>query len=216
MDISLQAAVADTNIFKESDLMETLTEKEIQIHPLIKKRWSPRAFFNRSVEKEKLLQLFEAARWAPSSYNEQPWRFIVATKENPAAFGLLFDCLTEKNQRWAVSAPVLMLSIAKTHFERNGKPNRHAYHDVGLAMGNLLTQATSMGLYVHQIAGFSTERARELLQIPEGYEPVAMIAIGYLGNFRQLPEDLQEREQAPRKRKELNDIVFSEMWGNPF
>lgn len=196
--------------------METLTDQTIEIHPLIEKRWSPRAFSDRPIEAEALLQLFEAARWAASSYNEQPWRFIVATRDDLLHYARLLGCLSEFNQKWADNAPVLMLSIAKTHFDRNDKPNRHAFHDVGLAMGNLITQATSLGIYVHQMAGFDPEKAREMLEIPEGFEPVAMCAIGYPGDPEQLPEKLEKKEHAPQKRIELNKLVYSNRWGQPF
>lgn len=189
---------------------------DIRVHPLIKKRWSPRAFSSREVEPEKLCQLFEAARWAPSSYNEQPWRFIVATRREPEKFSLLFQCLKEGNRRWAGNAPVLVLSVARTRFRHNGQPNRHALHDVGLAVGNLLLQAMALDLYVHQMAGFDPESARQLLQIPEEFEPVAMMAIGYLGDVAQLPADLAEKERAPRKRKALSELVFDGSWGRPF
>jgi nitroreductase len=122
------------------------------------------------------------------------------------------DILSERNQQWAYKAPVLMLSIAKTNFTRNNKPNRHAFHDVGLAMGNLIIQATASGLYVHQMAGFDREKARESLQIPDGYEPVAMAAIGYLGDPDDLPELFKSRENAPRTRKTLEEIVYVGKW----
>src|SRR5207244_13476066 len=128
---------------------------------------------------EKLQSLFEAARWAPSSFNEQPWSFIVATKQNLEKHATLLSCLLEKNQQWARLAPVLMVSVAKLKFEKTGKPNRHAFHDVGLAMGNMIVQATAMGLFIHQMAGFSPERVRQTYGVPEDFEPVAAIAVGY-------------------------------------
>ncbi len=197
---------------------ETIETQEAnnKIHELISKRRSLRAFSDRPVDRDTLEHLFEAARWAPSSYNEQPWQFIVATKEQPGRFRLLFDCLKEANQKWAGNAPVLMLTLAKAHFSRNNKPNRHAYHDVGLAMGNFILQATYMDLYVHQMAGFDVETARKNLQIPEEFDPVAIVAIGYLGDPEKLPEELRKREMAPRKRKELEELLFSGVWGNPF
>ncbi|NIR48805.1 nitroreductase family protein [candidate division KSB1 bacterium] len=179
---------------------------------LIKKRWSPRAFSERMVEEEKLLSLLEAARWAPSSFNEQPWRFIVATRDNQAEFEKLLGCLVEGNLKWAKDAPVLMLTIAKLRFSRNDKPNRHAFHDVGLAVGNLVIQATALGLFVHQMAGIHVDKARETYTIPEGYEPVAGIAIGYHGEPESLPEKYQKSEEAERTRKPLSELVFAGGW----
>lgn len=195
--------------------VEKLAETRYPIHDLVRRRWSPRAFADTRVEREKLLSLFEAARWAPSSFNEQPWSFIVATRETPEEFGRLLDCLVEGNRIWARSAPVLMLSVARLGFADDGRPNRHAFHDVGLAVGNLVTQATALGLVVHQMAGFDVEKARSALRIPSGFEPVAAIAVGYQGDPGSLPERLCERERAPRNRKDLADFVHSARWGEP-
>src|SRR3954463_9809046 len=158
--------------------MERLRDAAHPIHDLLRRRWSPRAFSDRPVEREKLLSVLEAARWAPSSNNEQPWHYLVARKEEPEEFARLLACLVEKNQSWAKAAPVLMLSVASTVFARNGKPNRHALHDVGQAVADLTVQATALGLFVHQMAGFSAEKARETYGIPENAEPVAALAVG--------------------------------------
>ena len=193
--------------------MQKLAETRYPIHELLRERWSPRAFADRMVEPEELRSLLEAARWAPSSFNEQPWSFIVATKEHPGEYERLLSCLVEGNIRWAQHAPVLMLSVAKLAFERNQKPNRHAFHDVGLAVENLVIQGMALGLFVHQMAGFHADKARELYGIPEGHEPVAAMAIGYLDDPGRLPDDLREREVAPRFRKPLESFVFSGQWG---
>ena len=193
--------------------MEKPAPADYPIHDLLRRRWSPRAFADQAVEPEKLRSLFEAARWAPSSFNEQPWAFVVATKENPEDQGLLLSCLIEGNQRWAQRAPVLVVSVAKLNFEKTGDPNRHAFHDVGLATGNLLVQATALGLVVHQMAGFFPERVRELYRVPEGFEPATAIAIGYPAEAASLPESLRERELAPRKRKSIGSFVFQGRWG---
>src|SRR5215212_3506304 len=192
--------------------MERLRDAAHPIHDLLQKRWSPRAFADRAVEREKLLSLLEAARWAPSSNNEQPWHYIVATKDEPEEFGRLLACLVEKNQSWAKAAPVLMLSVASTVFSRNGKPNRHALHDTGQAVAGLTVQATALGLYVHQMAGFSVEKARETYNLPPTVEPVAAIALGYLGDPSTLPEDLREREVALSTRKPIGEFVFTGSW----
>ena len=183
------------------------------IHDLLRQRWSPRAFAPRPVEREKLLSLLEAARWAPSSFNEQPWSFIVATKEVPAEFEQLLNCLVDFNQGWAKAAPVLMFSVARLTFSRNDKPNRHAYHDIGLATENLALQAVALGLVAHQMAGFDGAKAREVFAIPAGFEPVAAIAVGYQGNPTTLPEKMRQGELAPRERKPMADFVFTGRWG---
>lgn len=196
-------------------MLENLTETQYTVHDLIRGRWSPRAFSNRTVEPDKLLSLLEAARWAASSYNEQPWSLIVATQDQPSEYARLLSCLVEFNQSWAQSAPVLMLSVAKLHFDRNGKENRHAFHDVGAAASNLATQAIALDLFVHQMAGFDAQKARSHFSIPKDHEPVAMIAIGYLGDPQTLPEALQAQELAPRTRKPLTEFVFTGAWDQP-
>lgn len=195
--------------------MDRPAEIRYPIHDLLRRRWSPRAFADRMVEREKLLSLLEAARWAPSSYNEQPWSFIVATRDDPAEYERLLGCLVEGNIAWARRAPVLMLSVAKLQFDRGGKPNRHAFHDVGLATENLAVQATAMGLCVHPMAGFHVDKAREVFAIPADHEPVAAIAVGYPGDPASLPDPLRERELAPRTRRALQQFVFSGRWGQP-
>lgn len=196
--------------------MEKPAHPQFPIHDLLARRWSPRAFDERPIDADTLHSLFEAARWAPSSNNEQPWRFIVASKKGDEAnWKRLFDCLVEGNQRWASQAPVLMLSIAGMNFEDDGKPNRHAFHDTGLAVENLVLQATASGLVAHQMAGFDVEKARVDLKIPSGHEPVAMIAIGYPGDPAVLPERLRERELRPRSRRPIGEWTFSGQWGVP-
>jgi nitroreductase len=175
---------------------------------IISNRKSPLAYAAKPVEQEKIRALFEAARWAPSSYNEQPWRFIYSVQEDRDEFGRFLDCLFEGNRVWAEDAPMLVLSVASMSFAHNSRANKHAFHDVGLAVGNLLSQATSMGLMVHQMGGFSVEKAKEKLAVPRGYEPVTMMAIGYHGNVDDLPEDLKSRELQTRVRKPLDEIVF--------
>ena len=194
--------------------MEKPAQTQFPIHELLKKRWSPRAFDERPVEADTLLSLFEAARWAPSSNNGQPWRFLVAMKENKAEYDRLFNCLVEANQKWAYRAPVLLLSVAKLQFE-DGSPNRHALHDTGMAAENLVIQATAFGLAAHQMAGFLIDQARKDCQIPESYEPVAMMAIGYPGDPALLPDRLRARETQPRVRKPVTEFVYSATWEQP-
>jgi nitroreductase len=193
--------------------MEKPADTQFPIHDLLKRRWSPLAFSSQPIEKERLESLLEAASWAASSYNEQPWHFIVATKDNPEEFNRLLSCLAEGNQVWAKNAPVLMISVAKLYFEKNGVENRHAFHDVGAAASNLAIQATSLGLFIHQMAGFDVAKAKELYSIPQRYEPVAAIAIGYPGDPETLPEQYQQREFSPRQRKPTQTFVFTGGWG---
>jgi nitroreductase len=193
--------------------MEKPAETQYPIEEILRRRWSPRAFSDRLVEPEKLQSLFEAARWAASSFNEQPWNFIVATNANPAEHARLLSCLVEGNQRWARAAPVLMVSVAKLNFDKTGKPNRHAFHDVGLAVQNMIVEATALGLCVHQMAGFSREKVRETYGVPEGFEPVAAIAIGYGLAADELPEAFREFDLGARSRKPVDSFVFEARWG---
>ena len=195
--------------------MEKPAPVQSPIHELPARRWSPRAFDERPIEADKLRSLFESARWAPSSNNEQPWRFIVASKEERTAYDRLLACLVEGNRVWASRAPVLVLSVARLNFEESGKPNRHALHDVGMATENLLLQATALNLAAHPMAGFDAEKARADLKIPSDYEPVAMIAVGYPGDPSILPDRLQQREQAARERDQASAFVFLGEWGRP-
>ncbi len=195
--------------------MEKSADTQHPIHDLLKRRWSPRAFSDKPVEAEKLRILFEAARWAPSSNNEQPWRFIVANKDNETEWSRLLACLVEGNRIWAHRAPALILSVASLNFEDDSTPNRHAFHDTGMAVENLVLQATALGLSAHQMAGFDVEKARADLKIPSGYEPVAMIAVGYPGDPAQLSDRLRAREAQPRVRKPLAEFVYSATWEQP-
>jgi nitroreductase len=189
-------------------------ETSAPIHDLIKHRWSPRAFDARPVEPEKLRSLLEAARWASSSYNAQPWSFILATKHDAESYKRVLDTFVEFNQGWAKNAPVLGLSVAKLKFD-DGRPNRHAFHDVGQAIANLATQAEALGLSVHQMAGIDPEKARTIFGIPAEFEAVAGFALGYAGDPATLPDQLRERELAPRERKPLHSFVFTGEWGKP-
>jgi len=193
--------------------MEKPADIQYPIHDLIKRRWSPRAFSDRSIKPETLQSLLEAARWAPSSNNEQPWSFIVAAKDDPDEFGRLLSCLVEGNSLWAQHAPVLMVSVARLSFEDDGQPNRHAFHDVGQAVANLIVQATALGLMVHQMAGFHPDKVRELYSVPKEFEPVAAMALGYPGDPQSLPDKLKKRELAPRERKPITEFVFTGRWG---
>ncbi len=193
--------------------MSKRSSTDYPVHELITKRWSPYSFDDRPVSDSDIHSLFEAARWAASSYNEQPWSYIVATKEDAAEFERLLSCLVEGNQVWAKAAPVLALGIATLKFARNKKPNRVAVHDLGLAAGNLCLEATARGLMVHQMVGILPDKAREIYEIPEDSEAVTGLAIGYVGNPDSLPDTLKERDRAARQRKPLGEFVFGGKWG---
>jgi len=193
--------------------MSKRSSTDYPVHDLITKRWSPYSFDDRPVSDSDIHSLFEAARWAASSYNEQPWSYIVATKEDAAEFERLLSCLVEGNQVWAKAAPVLALGIATLKFARNKKPNRVAVHDLGLAAGNLCLEATARGLMVHQMVGIMPDKAREIYEIPEDSEAVTGLAIGYVGNPDSLPDNLKERDRAARQRKPLGEFVFGGKWG---
>jgi nitroreductase len=183
------------------------------IHQLLHHRWSPRAFSEKPIPPDILRSLFEAARWAPSSSNEQPWAFIVATRDEQENHARLLSTLVEANQAWAKHAPVLAIAISETAFARTGKPNRNAFYDTGAAVANLSLEATAQGLFVHQMAGFDPGKAIELFEIPTGWEPIAAFVIGYPGDPESLPETLRKRELAPRERKPLDSFVMGGHWG---
>jgi nitroreductase len=195
-----------------------MTTKKAQtdypIQQVLAERWSPYGFTNRPVSNADLCSLFEAARWAPSSYNEQPWSYIVVTKDDPEEFARLLSCLVEPNQAWASTVPVLALGIVSLQFSRNHKDNRVATHDLGLASANLVVEATARGLSVHQMAGIHPDKARELYQIPEHTEAWTALAIGYKADPAHLPDAIKERDLAPRQRKPLSQFVFTGKWGN--
>jgi nitroreductase len=183
------------------------------IHELIAERWSPYALADRPVSDEDLRSLFEAARWAASSYNEQPWSYIVATKANTAGHERLVSCLVEGNQAWAKAAPVLAIGCASLYFTGNNKSNAAAIHDLGLASATLTFEATARRLFVHQMIGILPDRARELYRIPDGVQPLTGLAIGYVADPNILPEAYKQRDLAPRQRKALAEFVFGGQWG---
>jgi len=195
--------------------MEKLAETQTPIHDLIRRRWSPRAFSERPVEPDKLRSVLEAARWAPSSRNEQPWAYLVATREDPESYERLFGVLMETNRAWAQKVPVLILTLAHTQLAKDGTPNRHGFYDLGQATSNLLLQATSLGLVTHQMGGFDVEAARQRFRVPSGWEPVSVMALGYPGEVESLPDQFRAREMEQRRRKPLEEFVFSGTWGHP-
>ena len=183
------------------------------VHDLILRRWSPRAYSDKPVSDAELKTLFEAARWAASSSNEQPWRFLVGRKGDET-YKKIFDGLVEFNQNWAKSAPVLILSAAKKTFTEKGGPNRYNLHDTGAANANLALQATANGLHSHSMAGFDAEQLRASFAIPTDYDLGSVTAVGYFGDPETLPDYMLKMEVAPRQRKLLEQLVFTE-WEKP-
>jgi nitroreductase len=183
------------------------------VDDLIRRRWSPRTYADQEIPAAELKKLFEAARWAASSSNEQPWRFLVGRRGDDT-YQKIFNALVEFNQSWAKSAPVLVLSVAKNVFTNNGKPNAYGMHDTGAASATLALQATAIGLHTHSMAGFDREQLRASFAIPSDYEIGAVTAIGYLGDPATLPEHLQKMEVSPRQRKPVEEFVFS-AWEKP-
>ncbi|KAM3113994.1 nitroreductase family protein [Phormidesmis sp. 146-33] len=184
------------------------------IHEFLAERWSPYAFQDRLVSEADLCSLFEAARWSASSYNEQPWSYLIATKDNPDQFQQLLSCLVEGNQIWAKDAPVLALGIVSLKFTLNHEDNRAATHDLGAASSNLAAEATARGICVHQMIGILPDKARDRFAIPDGFEALTGMAIGYQGDPMTLSDGLKERDLMPRQRKPIEQFVFSGKWGN--
>jgi len=185
------------------------------INALIAKRWSARAFSTRPVEKSKLLSILEAARWAPSSRNEQPWRYIVFTNENPEKLKKAQSVLKDINE-YAKRAPILICAIARKTYSDNQNYNRLHFHDLGAANENMFLEAFNQGLIMHEMGGFDVQKAREVFNIPEEFEIGIMIAIGYQDTYDVLPESLVKKASIPRERKSLSEIVFLEELNNSF
>lgn len=195
--------------------MQKPAETQYPVLNAIRDRWSPRAFADTPVESAKLGSLFEAARWAASAFNEQPWRFIVATKDDPAEYDKALGCLVEANQAWAKAAPVLVLTVISTTFKKNGNDNRVAQHDLGQAAAHLTLQAAALGLATHQMAGVDLDKVREAYSVPDGFEPQTAIAIGYPGDPDTLPEGwARDAETAPRSRNGFGEFVFTGKFGD--
>ena len=182
------------------------------INDFARKRWSPRAFLDKPVEPEKLLSLFEAARWSASGGNEQPWRFIIGIRPDET-WQKIFSTLDDGNQLWNGHVPVLIISVGNKISSWDGNISPFFQYDVGQSVAHLSIEVMNQGLYIHQMGGYSMDKARELFEIPESYQPLAAIAIGYIGDPELLPEKLKIREFQERKRKELVEIVFSGKFG---
>jgi len=184
-------------------------------HPILKvfkNRWSPRAYSEDPVEKEKLKSIFEAARWAPSARNEQPWRFILGQKGDET-WKKIFNSLAEWNQQWTKRAPILVANVTKNFYDYKHLINKTALYDTGQAVAMMVTEAVNQGLIGHQMGGFSPEKVIEYFNLPEGYQPVSITAFGYYGDASLLPDDMLESEMEERKRRPLIESVFANSFG---
>lgn len=197
--------------------MQKPASTQVPIHDIIANRWSGRAYdSSKPVTQEQIISLLEAARWAPSCYGDQPWRFIVWDKnQDEAAWNEALDCIVPGNQTWAKDAPVLVLICADTLFNHNQKSNRWGGYDTGAAAMSLCLQATSLGLMTHQMGGFQGDKARVAFKIPEQYEMMAMLSVGYAADVDSLEGEAKERETAPRQRRALGELFYDGVWNQP-
>jgi len=194
--------------------MQKPAANDFPILDQLRSRWSPRAFSSRPVPSESVRSLMEAARWAPSCFNAQPWRFILATRKQKEDFAAALSCLNEWNRGWAATAPLLLIAVARLNFD-DGSANRHALYDTGQAMAQLIVQASTLGLFAHQMAGILTERIKQTYRLPEDCEAVCLAAIGYYGDTDSLENSVRKKELARRERKPLSEIVFAGEWKKP-
>jgi nitroreductase len=200
----------------EHDAKKRVTTR-YPVLPVFVERWSPRSFEDKAVEPAKLRSMFEAARLAPSAHNTQPARFVLTRKDRGDAYQRLFDCLSDGNREWAHSAPVLVLAAApRERFSPVAEamvPYPHCMHDLGLAVMSFILQGRALGLYSHPMAGFDPDLAREAFTIPPLFEPMVVVAVGYLGEADELSDSLRVRELAPRTRQPVDAHVFEGTWG---
>jgi nitroreductase len=193
--------------------MATMEKLTLNLHPLTelhRRRWSPTVFEDKAIPEDVMASLFEAARWSASCFNEQPWNFVVAARHSdPESFAALLDCLRPGNQAWAKNAPVLMFSVARRYFEKTGASNRYAWYDTGQSVAHLSLEAVSLGIFVHQMAGFEPMLVQAVAKIPDTYEVVSAIALGYGVEAGQLSPEASERENSPRTRRETGAFVFN-------
>lgn len=182
------------------------------IHPVLKKRWSPRAFSDKPVEPEKVRSLFEAARWTPSSFNQQPWRYIIGFKGDET-YTLIMDALTANNRNWALNAPVLIAAFGRKFLNESEDNNMAYQYDTGQSVASMTFQATEEGLFVRQMGGFNARTMAGNFQVPVHYKPLVVLAVGYIGEPELLPKELEAKERKERTRFDFDDIVFSGNFG---
>lgn len=193
--------------------MHKPADTDLPVLDVVRDRWSPRSFTDEPVTEQQLRTLLEAARWAPSAFNEQPWSFLVATADQPDEHARLASVLNGWNRAWAGEAPLLIVALTATSYRRNGKPNAWARHDLGLALGQMMLQATALGLSAHPMAGFDADAVRELYGLPDDVEAVTALALGHRGEPDALAEDLEQTERKPRSRRQQDEFVFTGGWG---
>jgi len=198
-------------------IVQKKAQTSVAIHDIIARRWSPRAFDkSKPVSRGQVMALLEAARWAPSCYGDEPWRYLVWDRyRDPGPWQKAFECLSEGNQAWVQNAPLLLASVAASQFVHNGNPNRWGQHDTGAASANLVLQAVALGLAAHQMGGFDVDMLRERFAIPAGFTPMAMIAVGYQADVAILERNFKERELAARTRRPIGEKFFEGAWGVP-
>jgi nitroreductase len=189
-------------------------KKEL-ILEIIQERWSPYSFSSAQVEEYKLKAMFEAAGYAPSCNNEQPWMFVFTTRKDPEVFNGYLEFMNESNSIWARNAYAIIISMARTKFTYNGKHNRYAFYDTGMAVSNMLLQAYTMDVFVHQMGGYSVEKVKEYFKLNDDIEPVAMMAAGYLGDGTSLSPELLKRDEKRRSRKFVNEFTFKNVLSDP-
>lgn len=183
------------------------------ILPLLEKRWSPRAFYNVDIEKEKMKRIIEASRWSPSSMNEQPWNYILGIRGENKTYEKILETLIDFNKQWAKNAHVLIIACGKKHFSKKNEPNPTYLYDVGQSVAHMSIQAMHEGVYVHQMGGFFADKARELFGIPEEFDPITVLAMGYIGSPDMLSDELKEREIQERNRKDFSEFIFEDKFG---
>lgn len=185
------------------------------IHDLFRRRWSPRAFTGKSLSQRELQSILEAGRWSASCNNDQPWYFLVARRDEPERFEEMLGCINPSNQLWAGKAGALVVAVARLTFTRDGQENPVALYDLGQAAAHMALQATALGLQAHPMRGFDRAKARQVYGVPDGYDVVTAIAIGAVAGPESLPDNLRQRELAPRQRRKLAEFTFSGKWGKP-
>ena len=198
-------------------MIDKKAKTSVPVNDLIARRWSGRAYDpEKAVSQAQIMALLEAARWAPSCYGDQPWRYIVCDKStNEPAWNNAFSCLSEGNRSWAINAPLIILSIADSIMSKNGNPNRWGQYDTGAATMSLCIQATELGLMVHQMGGFDADKARKLFSIPDQFTPMAMMTVGYQQSISDLTEEVKERELSERQRNAIEKNFFNGTWNVP-
>ena len=199
-------------------MSDKVATTQVAIDTTISRRWSPRAFkASKPVERDQLLALLEAARWAPSCFGEEPWRYIIFDRfDNETTWQMMLGCLTERNQLWARNAPLLIVATSVRIFSHNGKPDRWNQYDTGAASENICLQATSMGLGAHQMGGFDGDKVRVTFGVPEDVDVMAVIAVGHPGDLNDLHENFRAEEISERARKPISERFYRAAWGKAF